>query len=106
MRCASRRSRPAAELVIHADRVALCALLEEARRAFAQHRRCESFALVRHASGCGWQPVEIKACTDGELTYCVLLDARVPTRLESALPQFLLSTSECYRLACGLVAPR
>ena len=94
-----RRSHPAAELVIQADRVALCALLEEARRAFAQQRRCESFALVRHACASGWQPVEVKACTDGEFTYCVLLDARVPTCLESSLPQFLLSTSASRHLA-------
>ena len=86
--------------MIQADRVALCALLEEARRAFAQQRRCESFALVRHACAAGWQPVEVKACTDGEFTYCVLLDARVPTCLESSLPQFLLSTSHDLRTPC------
>ncbi len=89
----ARRSRAVAELVIPADRVTLCALLEEARRAFAESRRCESFAPVRHSCATGWQPVELKACTDGEHMYCVLLDARIPTRLESPLPQFLLSTS-------------
>ena len=100
-----RRSHPAAELVIQADRVALCALLEEARRAFAQQRRCESFALVRHACASGWQPVEVKACTDGEFTFCVLLDARVPTCLESSLPQFLLSTSARQHLAFAQPLP-
>ena len=101
-----RRSHPAAELVIQADRVALCALLEEARRAFAQQRRCESFALVRHACASGWQPVEVKACTDGEFTFCVLLDARVPTCLESSLPQFLLSTSaRRHRMSCIRLCP-
>ena len=80
----------------------MCALLEEARRAFAESRRCESFALVRHACATGWQPVELKACTDGELLYCVLLDARLPARLESSLPQFLLSTSAPLRMSCCL----
>jgi hypothetical protein len=38
-------------------------------------------------------PVEIKACGDGTYVFCVLLDARMPARLEGLLPNFLLSTS-------------
>jgi len=89
------RSRAFTELVYPADCGSIVALLGEARSAAAAARPCESFAQVCHACGgtVEWQPVELKACTDGEYTYCVLLDARVPARLESVLPQFLLSTS-------------
>ena len=95
------RRRAASELVLPADRAALRNLLDEARRAAAEARPCETFAQLHHACGhaVAWQLVELKACTDGEYMYCVLLDARVPARLESVLPQFLLST-------CALALPR
>ena len=81
--------------MLPADRAALRELLDEARRAAIEARCCESFVQLRHACGdaVDWQPVELKACTDGEYMYCVLLDARMPARLESVLPHFLLSTS-------------
>jgi hypothetical protein len=89
------RSRAVSELVYPEDRGSIVALLDEARSAAATARPCEAFAQVRHACGAAvaWQPVELKACTDGKYMYCVVLDARVPARLESVLPQFLLSTS-------------
>jgi hypothetical protein len=37
--------------------------------------------------------VRLKACGDGTYVFCVLLDARMPARLEGLLPNFLLSTS-------------
>jgi len=96
------RSHAVADLVLPADRAALRELLDAARSAADEGRPCESFARLRHASGSAeaWQPVELKACTDGEHVYCVMLDARVPARLESILPQFLLSTSARPHLAC------
>lgn len=83
------------ELVHPNDCPAMSALLEAARRAAAAARPSESFACIAHAcgAGAGWLPVEIKACTDGTYIYLVVLDARVPARLESVLPAFLLSTS-------------
>jgi hypothetical protein len=84
------RRRTAAELVARDDRAALNALLDEARRCAALGQPAETFARVSHACGEGapMLPVEVKACTDGgELIFCVFLDARMPARLESVLPE-------------------
>jgi hypothetical protein len=84
------RRHTAAELVARDDRAALNALLDEARRCAALGQPAETFARVSHLCGEGafMQPVEVKACTDGgELIYCVYLDARIPARLESVLPE-------------------
>ena len=72
------------------DRAPLLALLDEARRCAAAGQPSETFVRITHVSGEGARmlPVELKACTDGgEYVYCVFLDARVPARLESVLPQ-------------------
>ena len=86
-----------AELVACDDRPALHALLDEARRCAAAGQPSENFVRITHASGEGarMQPVELKACTDGgEYFYCVFLDARVPARLESVLPQARAAKSQ------------
>ncbi len=81
------------------DRAPLAALLAEARREFASAPApapapADAFVRVRHAARDGaFAPVEVKACADGAFVYCVLLDARMPARLEGLLPDFLLSTS-------------
>jgi hypothetical protein len=84
------RRHTAAELVARDDRAALNSLLDEARRCAALGQPAETFARVSHVCGEGacMQPVEVKACTDGgELIFCVYLDARMPARLESVLPE-------------------
>ena len=90
------------------DRAQLAALLAAPRVRAAASQPTDDFARVRHACGAGVArigdtdgttttqrhiPVEIKACADETFTYLVILDARVPTRLEGLLPAFLLSTS-------------
>ncbi len=85
------------------DRGALNALLDEARRCAALRRPAETFARVSHACGQGalTQPVEVKACTDGgELIFCVFLDARMPARLESVLPQVRPATANAAACCC------
>ena len=76
-----------------------------------------AFARVRHACGVGVArtggtegatqrhiPVECKVCADADYAYMVVLDARVPTRLEGLLPDFLLYTSACLRALRIVVA--
>jgi signal transduction histidine kinase len=48
-------------------------------------------------------PLELKACSDGTLTYCVALDAHMPARLENMLPDFLMSTSHDLRTPCASI---
>ena len=80
-------------------------------------RPSDDFARVRHACGAGvartggtegaaqrYIPVEVKVCADGEFAYMVVLDARVPTRLEGLLPDFLLSTSACSAICSTCIA--
>ncbi len=108
-------------LVFTEDQAALATLLAEARRRAAADVPTDEFVRVRHACGAmddaippsggkntmadnsralkadnkkeSHMPVEIKACGDGTYAFCVLLDARMPARLEGLLPNFLLSTS-------------
>ena len=91
------RRHTAAELVAYDDRPALLALLDEARRCAAAGQPTETYVRIAHVSGDGarMQPVELKACTDGgDHIYCVFLDARVPARLESVLPQARTAKSQ------------
>jgi hypothetical protein len=98
-RAQTQRRRAAADLVFADDRAPLAALLAEARRAFASAPApapapADAFVRVRHTARDGaFAPVEVKACADDAFVYCVLLDARMPARLEGLLPDFLLSTS-------------
>jgi hypothetical protein len=82
--------------VLPSDRAALNALLASARRAPGD-QPSDAFVRVRHrARGSERIALEVKAVADLDgsgLVYCVLLDARVPARLEGLLPDFLLSTS-------------
>ena len=101
----ARRRRKSA-LVFPDDRAKLVALLVTARERAAANLPTNDFVRVRHACGADvartgtsdskaqrYIPVEIKACADVEYAFLVFLDARVPERLESLLPDFLLSTS-------------
>jgi signal transduction histidine kinase len=92
--------------VLPSDRAALSALLAGARGAPGD-RPTDAFVRVRHdARGGTRTALEVKACADVDgrgLVYCVLLDARVPARLEGLLPDFLLSTSHDLRTpACSI----
>lgn len=101
-------------LVFSSDRKRLAELLSAARERASVNKPTDDFARVRHACGVGVArtggtegatqrhiPVECKVCADSEYAYMVVLDARVPTRLEGLLPDFLLYTSAyCELGAC------
>jgi signal transduction histidine kinase len=101
-------------LVYVEDRPSLAALLSGARAAAAAATPSEAYIRVRHSDGkpeggaaeggagaeeeeteaqAVFTPVEMKACGDCTYVYVVMLDARMPARLEGLLPDFLLSTS-------------
>jgi hypothetical protein len=85
------------------NRAALLALLDETRRCAAAGQPTEKYIRISHVSGDGarMQPVELKACTDGgDHIYCVFLDARIPARLESILPQ-----ARCQEPTAAALAP-
>ena len=85
------------QLVYADDRAPLLALFEAARAACAASQPCKAYVRVRHACRAmtphEFLPLELKACSDNQLVYCVALDAHMPARLEGLLPDFLLSTS-------------
>ena len=61
------------------------------------------YTVLLHACGdgagllAGWLPLEVKACASESLTFLVMQDARIPTRLESRLSKLLLYTSALIR---------
>ena len=61
------------------------------------------YTVLLHACGDGagllasWLPLEVKVCAAESLTFLVMQDARIPSRLESRLSNLLLYTSACVR---------